>query len=217
MDSRVAQILSQLRRKGSKRNVEGMARYGIVARNVQGVSVGDIRAIAKPYRKETPLALALWNTDVYEARMMVPFIADPAEVTPAMMDRWTKDFDNWAICDALCFHLYDKSPHAWTKVAKWSRSKKEFEKRAAFALIASMALHQKKVADGPFIESLALIEREAHDDRNFVKKGVSWALRGVGHRKGCAPAALKLAKKLAASDDATERWVGKDALRDLMR
>ena len=217
MDPRVSAILSALEKKGSKRNVEGMARYAITAEKAFGVSVGDLRRFAKPYRGDTKLAADLWTTRWYEARMLVPFIASPKEITSAQMDAWARDFDSWAITDAMCFHLYDKSPHAWSKVSKWSRSKQEFVKRAAFALIASMALHDKKAPDAPFVKSLGLIERAASDERNFVKKGVSWALRGVGHRKGARPAALKLARKLAASADATERWIGKDALRDLTR
>ena len=217
MDARVRDILAALERKGSKRNREGMARYGIVAKRVFGVSVADIRQLAKPHRGDTTLARALWRTGWYEARMMVPFIANPDEITPAEMDAWAKGFDNWAICDGLCFHLFDKTPHAWKKVAKWSRSRDEFVKRAAFALLASMALHQKKAPDAPFVIALALVERAANDERNFVKKGVSWALRGIGHRKGAKAAALRVARRLAVSDDPAERWIGKDALRDLMR
>lgn len=149
--------------------------------------------------------------------MMVPFIANPDEITAAEMDAWAGEFDNWAICDGMCFHLFDRTPHAWTKVAKWSRSREEFVKRAAFALLASMALHQKQAPDAPFVKALALVERAASDERNFVKKGVSWALRGIGHRKGARTAALRVARRLAASSDSTERWIGKDALRDLTR
>jgi 3-methyladenine DNA glycosylase AlkD len=213
----VRDILATLKRKGTKRNVDGMARYGIVARKVFGVSVADLRAMARPYRNDTALAHALWKTGWYEARMLAAFVADPRTVTAADMDRWARDFENWAITDTMCFHLFDRSPHAWAKVAKWSRSRDEFVKRAAFALLASMALHHKKAPDAPFVKALALVERAAGDERNFVKKGVSWALRGIGHRKGAKAAALKLARSLAASDDPTRRWIGKDALRDLTR
>jgi 3-methyladenine DNA glycosylase AlkD len=150
--------------------------------------------------------------------MLVAFVADPARVTPAQMDRWAKDFDNWAICDHVCFHLFDKTPHAWAKITQWSGRREEFVKRAAFALLASVALHDKKAPDEPFLAALPLIEREATDDRNFVKKGVSWALRGIGHRNArLHAAALGLAERLAASPDATARWVGRDAVRDLAR
>lgn len=210
-------ILSALKRKGTKRNVDGMARYGIVAQKVFGVSVAELRGMAKPYRGDTRLARALWKTGWYEARMLAAFVADPDEVTAADMDRWARDFENWAICDTMCFHLFDRSPHAWAKVRAWSRSRDEFVKRAAFALLASMALHRKKDPDAPFVKALSLVDRAAGDDRNFVKKGVSWALRGIGHRKAAKAPALKLARALAASDDPTRRWIGKDALRDLTR
>lgn len=212
-----APILAALKKKGTARNVAGMARYGIVVANgrIFGVSVADIRALAKPHRKNHALASALWKTGWYEARMMVAFVADPAKVTPAEMDQWARDFDNWAICDTLCFHLFDKTPHAWAKIHAWARRREEFVRRAGFALLASVALHDKAAPDAPFVKALALVERCATDERNFVKKAVSWALRGIGKR---SPALRKKARavatRLAASDDATARWIGKDALRD---
>jgi 3-methyladenine DNA glycosylase AlkD len=135
------------------------------------------------------------------------------------MDEWCKDFDSWAICDTACFHLFDKTPHAFAKVEKWSTRKPEFEKRAAFALLASLALHDKKAEDAPFLKTLSLIERAANDERNFVKKGVSWALRGIGLRKSPAlrRAARELAKELAGRADAGARWVGKDAEREFAK
>jgi 3-methyladenine DNA glycosylase AlkD len=214
----VGRILAELERKGTKRNREGMARYAIVAPKVFGVSVGTLRTMAKTIGKDHELAGKLWASGWYEARMLAGFVDDPALVTAAQMDRWAKDFDNWAICDTLCFHLFDRSPHAWAKVRKWQSSREEFVKRAAFALIASIAGHDKKEKDAPFEKALPLIERAASDERNFVKKGVSWALRGIGHRnKSLNAQAVALAKRLADSDDATERWVGKDALRDITR
>jgi 3-methyladenine DNA glycosylase AlkD len=134
------------------------------------------------------------------------------------MNRWARDFDNWGICDTLCFKLFDKTPHAWSRIDQWSKRREEFVKRAAFALLASVALHDKEPANEPFTKSFALIERESTDDRNFVKKGVSWALRSVGHRNAVLNReATRVAKRLAASDDATARWIGKDALKDITR
>lgn len=214
----VREVVDWLERRGTKKNREGMARYAIGADKAVGVSVADLRALAKTIGRNHELALKLWPTDVYEARMLVPFIADPARVTPALMDRWAKDFDSWAITDALCFHLFDKTPHAWKKIEQWSRRKPEFEKRAAFALLASVALHDKKAPDAPFVAGLKLIEREAHDPRNFVKKGVNWALRGIGKRNAkLEAAAIKVAKRLATSDEPAARWCGKDALRELTK
>jgi len=212
----VPEILKWLERRGTKRNREGMARYAIVAPKVFGVSVGDLRSLGKKIGRDQTLAEALWKTGWYEARMLAAFVGDPARLTPAQMDRWVRDFDNWAVCDHMCFHLFDRSPHAWRKIAAWSRSRHEFVKRAAFALLASVALHDKKGPDGPFLTALPLIERAAPDDRNFVKKGVSWALRGVGRRSAALHApSVALARRLAASEDAAARWVGKDALREL--
>ncbi len=214
----VREILARLKRRGTRANVDGMARYAITAKKVFGVSVAHLRAIGKPHRRNHPLALALWKSGWYEARMLTAFVDDPAQVTPAQMDRWCRDFDNWAICDALCFHLFDKTPHAWAKMRQWSREKGEFQKRAAFALMASVALHDKKADDRLFLPLLPIIERAAADDRNFVKKGVSWALRGIGRRSPTLrKPATALATKLAASDVRSARWIGRDALGDLDR
>ena len=195
-----------------------MARYGIPSENALGVSVADIRVLARRIGRNHDLAAALWKTKVYEARMLTAFIDEPARVTPAQMDRWCRDFDSWAICDTLCFHLFDKTPHAWKKVEKWCERREEFVKRAAFALLASIALHDKTAPDEPFLQSLRLIERAAADERNFVKKALSWALRGIGKRSATLnAAAVKMARRLAASPEPAARWVGKDALRELTR
>lgn len=214
----VAEILRWFERRGSRKNVEGMARYAIVAPKVFGVSVADIRELAKRVGRDHATALALWKTGWYEARMLTAFVDEPARVTPAQMDRWARDFDNWAICDTMCFHLFDKSPHAWKKVNAWSTRKEEFVKRAAFALIAGMALHDKKGKDQPYASALRLIERGSKDPRNFVKKGVSWALRSTGRRSpDLYRRAIALSKRLTESDEPAARWVGRDALRDLSR
>ena len=217
-DPRVVETLRWLERKGTKANRDGMARYGIVAQEVFGVSMTTLKTFAKKLGRDHELALALWDTGWYEARMLTAFVDEPKRVTAAQMDRWARDFDNWAICDSICFHLFDKTPHAWRKIELWSGRKQEFVKRAGFALLASVALHDKKTADAPFITSLRLIRKAASDDRNFVKKGVSWALRGVGHRNRLLhAAALALAEELARSSNSTERWIGKDVIRDITR
>ena len=214
----VAAALAWLTRRGSKANRDGMARYAIVAPQVFGVSVADIRRLGKTMGRRHDLAEALWASGWYEARMLVAFVADPARLTPAQMDRWARDFDNWAICDTLTFHLFDRSPHAWAKVDRWATQRDEFVKRASFALLAALALHDAAAPDAAFLDRLPLIEAAAGDPRNFVKKGVSWALRGIGSRNvPLHAAALALAARLAASTDAPVRWVGKDALRDLSR
>ena len=216
MPQQVQAALDALKRKSTAHTLKGMARYGIPSDNALGVAVGDIRALGTQLGRNHDLAIALWETGCYEARMLTSFVAEPARVTPAQMDRWCRDFDSWAICDTLCFHLFDRTPHAWAKVRLWSAKRAEFEKRAAFALLASLALHDKQAPDAPFLQGLRLVEGAAADDRNFVKKGVNWALRAVGRRNPALhAAAVKLARRLAASTDATPRWVGKDALREI--
>jgi 3-methyladenine DNA glycosylase AlkD len=216
LKAEVDSVLSWLARHSSASTREGMARFGIPSDNACGVSVGDIRTLAKRLGRSHELALSLWDTGSYEARMLTPFIDEPARVTPAQMDRWCRDFDSWAVCDALCFHLFDKTPHAWKKIAKWSDARAEFVKRAGFALLASVALHDKTAPDKSFLDSFSLIQRAATDDRNFVKKAVSWALRGIGKRNlALHTAAVKVAGRLAQSPHAAARWIGKDALRDL--
>ena len=214
----VREILSELEKHGTKRNREGMARYAIVAPKVFGVSVATIRRIGKKIGHDHQLAQQLWATGWYEARMLTAFVADPARVTAAQMDRWCRDFDNWAICDTLCFHLFDKTPHAYAKVGQWAKRREEFVKRAGFALAASLAGHDKSAPDRPFRKFLPMIERAAKDDRNFVKKGVSWALRGIGTRSPALhAAAMTVARRLSVSPDSSARWIGKDAIRDLSR
>jgi len=208
--------LTWLERHGTKQTRDGMARYGITAAKAFGVTMADMRVLGKQLGRHHELALALWDTDWYEARMMVSFVGEPERLSPAQMDRFCRGFDSWALCDTLCFHLFDRSPHAFDKVVQWSKQRGEFQKRAAFALLASLALHDKSARDARFLLCLPLIERAAADERNFVKKAVSWALRGVGRRSiALNQKSIALAKKLAASEAAAPRWIGKDALREL--
>ena len=200
----------------TQRDRDNLARFGITAKKAFGVSMSNIQVLAKCFGRSHELAAALWDTGWYEARMLTAFVDEPARVTPAQMDRWCRDFDNWGICDTLCFKLFDQTPHVWAKVAQWSDKRDEFVKRAAFALLASLAAHDKKTGDGPFLDSLPLIERAATDERNFVKKGVSWALRGVGRRNAALnAAAVTVARRLSASPEPAARWIGRGALKEL--
>ena len=209
-------VLTCLKRHSTRRTLEGMARYAIPSDNAFGVSVSDIRVLAKRLGHNHELAAALWKTGVYEARMLTSFVDDPALVTPAQMNRWAREFDNWAIVDTICFHLFDRTLHAWRKVAEWSARREEFVKRAAFALLWGLTVHDKSATDTQFAESLAFIERAATDERNFVKKAVNMALRAIGKRNPTLnAAAVESARRLAGSTQATPRWVGKDALREL--
>ncbi len=216
IDAEVKGALSWLEGRGSKKGRESMERFAIPSKNAFGVSMKEMQALAKKLGRNHELAMKLWETGQYEARMTACYVADPAKLTAAQMDRWCREFDNWAYCDTACFALFDRTPHAWKKVGQWARSREEFVKRTAFALLWSLTMHDKEAVDARFLEGLALIEREARDERHFVKKAVNMALRAIGKRnRALNAAALKTAKKLAASDDPSARWIGKDALREL--
>ena len=216
LEGQVQSALKWLKSHSTKATLEGMARYAIPSDHAYGVAMKDIKALGKMLGRNQALASALWDTGVYEARMLASFVGDPAQLTSAQMDRWCKDFDNWAFCDTMSFNLFDRTPHAWAKVKQWSNRLNEFEKRTAFALLWSLTVHHKDAGDQPFLQGLALIEREASDERNFVKKAVNMALRAVGKRnRALNTAAVAVARRLADSNDATAKWVGSDALREL--
>jgi 3-methyladenine DNA glycosylase AlkD len=214
---RVQSALAWLERRGSKRVREDMlSRYGITAPKAYGVPVGTIQQLGKQLGRDHDLALALWSTGWYEARMVCAFIGQPERVTPSQMDQWARDFDNWGICDTICFHLFDRTPLAWKKLRPWSKRREEFVKRAAFALLAGLALHDKQADDEAFLAALALVEPAAADERNFVKKGVSWGLRVMGRRNRTLNAAcLETARRLAQSDQPAARWIGRQAVKEL--
>lgn len=215
-DEDVEGVLASLRKLATKKTLAGMARYAIPADKALGVTVADLRQLAKKLGQNHALAAELWGTDIYEARMLAAFVDDPQQVTPAQMESWCRDFDSWAICDTVCFALFDRTSHAWKKIAPWARKREEFSKRAAFALLWGLSVHDKAAEDERFLSGLALIERAATDERNFVKKAVNMALRAIGKRNATLhAAALAVAERLADSEDATARWVGKDALREL--
>lgn len=216
-DPRVAEALAWLERRGSARVRDQMRdQFGITAPRAFGVKVSEVQALGRRLGRDHALALALWATGWYEARLLTAFVDEPARVTVAQMDRWARDFDNWGICDTLCFALWDRTPHAWGRVTAWSRRREEFVKRAAFALLAGLALHDKTSPDARFLKALPLIRRAATDERNFVKKGVSWALRVMGRRSAALnTAAVALSRELAAMESAPARFIGKESLREL--
>ncbi len=214
--AKVREVLAQLKRAGSPQYKADMAkRYGIVTKApVYGVAIGDLRRLAKSVGRDHALAEHLWASGVHDARMLATMVDDPADVTRAQMNRWVKQCDNWALVDTACFHYWDRTPHAFGQIEKWAKAKDEFVKRAAFALLASCALH-KHGTDAQFLRGLELIEAHANDPRNFVKKAVNWALRAIGGKKSAKlrAAAHEVAERLSVSDDATERWVGRDAMK----
>jgi 3-methyladenine DNA glycosylase AlkD len=212
----VQSALRWLKDKSTSSTLAGMARYGIPSTNALGVAMKDIKSLGKQLGCKQELAEALWNTGVYEARMLASFVGDPKRITAAQMDKWCQDFDNWAYCDAMCFNLFDRTPHAWAKVTQWSASKAEFVKRTAFALLWSLSVHDKDAGNDLFLQGLVLIEKAADDDRKFVKKAVNMALRATGKRNRLLNvSAIASARSLASSSNATARWIGKDALREL--
>ena len=214
--AQLADVMKWFEVSASKRTRDGMARFAIPADKAYGIAVGSLRQKAKGLGRNHELALALWDTDRYEARMLATFIDEPERVTSAQMDRWCRDFDNWAIVDTACFALFDRVPHAWGKVAQWADQRDEWVKRAAFALLWSLTAHDRVSDDQPFLRALKLIERGATDDRHFVSKAVNMALRAVGKRNAALnAAAIETAKRLAAASGAAPRWVGQHALREL--
>ena len=215
-DPRVASALRWLEAHGSKSVRDGMLRYAIPNDHALGVRMGEIQKLARQLGHDHALALALWKTGVYEAQMLCAYVDEPTRVTAAQMDAQARAFDNWAICDTLCFALWVRTPHAFAKIRKWATSRDEFVKRASFALLASVALKDEAASDAEFRRGLKLVEKAATDERNFVKKAVNWALRGIGSRNlALNEAAVALSKKLAASKEPAPRWIGKDALRQL--
>lgn len=194
-----------------------MARFGINPEHALGVRIPDLRSLAKELGRDHSLALALWRTGVHEARILASMVDEPERVTERQMESWVRAFDSWDLCDQVCGNLFDRTPLAKAKTVEWMGREEEFVKRAGFALAAWRAVHERAGPDGEFAALLPLIEREAHDPRNFVKKAVSWALRQIGKRnRSLNRRAIAVAKRLARRDDsAPARWVGMDALREL--
>jgi 3-methyladenine DNA glycosylase AlkD len=210
------EVLRFLERKGTRRTVDGMARYGIVADRAFGVPMGALIILSKRIGKNHKLADQLWKSGWYEARLLATMVDDPALVTVKQMNEWAASFENWADCDTACFKLFDRSPLAWKRIPPWSKSRHEFVKRGAFALLASLALHDKTARDEQFLALLPAVEKAAQDERDFVMKGVSWALRSIGRRNQALNAAsLGIAKRLLETEQPSSRWVGRDAFREL--
>ena len=210
------EVLELLRARARPDQLEGMARFGMTPEGRLGVSVPDMRAIAKKAGKNHELALALWDTGIAEARMVASMVGDPRQLTEAQMEAWVVGFNSWDVCDQVCMNLFDKSPLAWKKVRDWAARDEEFVKRAAFALLACIAWHDKKAADEQFIALLPVIKDGSTDNRNFVKKAVSWALRHIGKRNAnLNRAALQTAREIAGTDSKAARWVAADAIREL--
>lgn len=213
---RTDEIMAWLEANRNDRNIASMARFGINAAHAYGVSVPMLRKKAGEYRRRHDIALELWGTGIHEARIMASVIADPAMVTPAMMDEWVADFDSWDLCDQCCLNLFRKLPFAMDKIEAYAGDKREFVRRAAFVVIAVLAVHGRDIPDTQFVAWMELIRRYAGDERNFVRKAVNWALRQTGKRSlELNAVAVRTARMLAGSDNKTARWIGTDAVREL--
>jgi len=193
-----------------------MAKYGMAVEQRLGVSVPDMRKIAKEVGRDHNLALKLWQTGIAEAKIVAALIDDPEKLTEEQMDAWVKDINSWDVCDQVCMNLFDKSPLAWKKIIDWSERDEEFVKRAAFSLIACLAWHDKKSEDERFTRLLPVIVKCANDDRNYVKKAVNWALRHIGKRNlNLNRIAINSAKEIKRIDSRAARWIASDAIREL--
>ena len=208
--------MDRLRAVARPEQIEGMARYGLAARNRLGISMPGLRTLGKKIGKDHALALRLWESGIQEARILSSLVADPGALTEEQMEAWVVDLDSWDVCDQVCMNLFEKSPLVLKKIAEWSRREETFVKRAAFSLIACLAWHDKAAPDSLFLNFLPIIRREAVDERNYVKKAVSWALRHIGKRNpSLNRAALKAATEMRALESRAARWIASDAIREL--
>lgn len=209
-------ILARLEAEGSERNRAGMARFGINADAAYGVGMIAIRALAKELGRDHDVAAELWESGIHEARILASLVDEPKKVTEEQMERMVAEFNSWDLCDQCCGNLFDRTPFAYAKAHEWADREEEFTRRAAFALMAWLAVHDKKAPDAPFLEFLPVIERHAADPRNFVKKAVNWALRQIGKRNlRLHPIAVETAGRILAQDSKSAKWIARDALREL--
>lgn len=212
----VGGILSRLRTLADPDVVRGMASFGVNPRNTLGVSMPAIRKLAREIGRDHVLAAGLWDTGIHEARILAGLIDDPGQVTPEQMDGWAKGFDSWDVCDQVCMSLFDRTVFAYDKALEWSRRDEEFVKRAGFALMASLAVHDRKADDRRLLQFLPAIIEGSGDDRNFVRKAVNWALRQIGKRSLFLHGpAVRTARDIAALGTRSGRWIASDALREL--
>jgi len=216
MNKQVKEILKDFESRRNPANVEGMMRYGIKADNAYGLNIPYLRETAKKLRYNHKFALQLWATGKHEARILAFLIDNPKEVTEEQMENWVKDINSWDICDGCCSNLFDKTPYAYRKAIEWSKKKEEFIKRAGFVLMATLSVHDKKADDKEFLKFFPLIEKEAKDERNFVRKAVNWSLRQIGKRSMYLhKEAIKLAERIQKQEYKSSKWIAADALREL--
>jgi 3-methyladenine DNA glycosylase AlkD len=209
-------VIEGLRGLADPENVKGMARFGISAKGTLGVPVPVLRRMAKKIGRDHALAEKLWVSGLHEARVLAGFVDDWKAVTEEQMDRWVRDFDSWDVCDQVCSNLFDRTPMAYEKALEWADRKEEFVRRAAFAMMASLAVHDKSAPDSDFLGFLPVIVKRADDGRNFVCKAVNWALRQIGKRNlALNRAAIAAARQIIEMNSTSARWIASDALREL--
>jgi 3-methyladenine DNA glycosylase AlkD len=209
-------VLRELRGLSDPSRIEGMKRFGINTRRTLGLSVPTLREMARRTGKDHELALALWDSGVHEARLLAAMVDDPTKVSESQMDSWVEGIDSWDVCDLSCGTLFDRTPFAHRKALEWAAREEEFVKRAGFAMMATLAVHDKAAPDQSFTAFFPSILRGAEDERNFVKKAVNWALRQIGKRnRKLNREAIALAKKIGNLDSKSARWVASDAMREL--
>jgi 3-methyladenine DNA glycosylase AlkD len=209
-------IIEKLKSLSDPEAVEGMARYGITPEKTYGVSIPNLRKIAKETGRDQDLSLRLWECNTRETRILAGMIGDPVKVTLEQMESWVREFTYWEICDQCCMNLFEKTVFAYRQAEQWSMNEEEFIKRSGFVLMARLAVSDKKADDNHFENFLPLIKREAADGRNFVKKSVNWALRQIGKRNlNLNKKAILTAKEIQQLDSKPARWIASDALREL--
>jgi 3-methyladenine DNA glycosylase AlkD len=210
------EVLKKLKSLANPESVKGMARFGIKPENAYGVSIPDLRRLARQIGKNHTLAGQLWSSGIHEARILAGMVDDPEQVTESQMERWIKDFDSWDVCDQCCSNLFDKTVFAYQKAIEWSARRREFVKRAGFVLMAVLAVHDKDADDDQFIQFFPIIKRQSTDKRNYVKKAVNWALRQIGKRnRALNQAAVEVGQEIKTIDSKSARWIAGDALREL--
>ncbi len=211
------EILEQLASRPDPQAAAGMARFGIVTKKVHGGwTTPALKNLARKIGRDHALAQELWAAEIYEARALATMVEDPEKITARQMDRWAKDFDNWAVCDGACINVFRYTRFARQKCVEWSTRPEEFVKRAAFALMAGLAVADKNASDDAFRKFLPLIQRAAVDERNMVRKGVNWALRQIGKRNArLNRAAVAACRKIHRLDSRAARWIASDARREL--
>ena len=215
-DSNFNDIIEKLKSVSNPDAVGGMARFGITPENTFGVSIPNLRKIAKETKKNHAFAQQLWESGFRETMILASMVDEPEMVTHEQMEQWVLDFDYWEICDQCCMNLFEKTGFAYEKAIEWSLRDEQFVKRAGFVLMARLAVSDKKADDSRFEQFFPMMLREADDERNFVKKAVNWALRQIGKRNlALNVKAIETAKEMQGIDSKSARWIASDAIREL--